>query len=262
MLTNNVKLLVNSVKVFLDSENIISRDLILSHIENQCRNPLFNSLTEEDKELALKSLLADYSVWMNQEPTVLSDNTDHEEWLADRRKEINFDFWERYSTYLEREKGYPRAVLNDLDKTTDIILGYLEYPKREGFWDRRGMVVGEVQSGKTSNYTGLICKAVDAGYKIVIILAGLHNSLRSQTQIRVDAGFGGRDTRVNQNEDNISNRIGAGILKGFNVGRFVSLTNSSEDGDFKISTAKSVYLELGGDPLILVVKKNASVLRT
>ena len=59
---------------------------------------------------------------------------------------------------------------------------------RKGNWDRRGMVVGSVQSGKTSNYTGLICKAVDAGYKIIIILAGLNNDLRSQTQRRIDKG--------------------------------------------------------------------------
>ena len=44
------------------------------------------------------------------------------------------------------------------------------------------MVMGHVQSGKTANYTGLICKAADAGYKVVIIIAGLHNNLRNQTQ--------------------------------------------------------------------------------
>jgi hypothetical protein len=55
--------------------------------------------------------------------------------------------------------------------------------------DRRGLVVGQVQSGKTANYTGLVCKAADAGYKLIVILTGLHNSLRSQTQLRLDEGF-------------------------------------------------------------------------
>ena len=57
------------------------------------------------------------------------------------------------------------------------------------------MVVGQVQSGKTSNYTGLINKAADAGYKLIIVLAGMHDSLRSQTQIRIDEGFIGRTTK-------------------------------------------------------------------
>ena len=49
--------------------------------------------------------------------------------------------------------------------------------------------MGLVQSGKTSNFTGLINKAADAGYKIIIVLSGLHNNLRAQTQIRIDADF-------------------------------------------------------------------------
>ena len=57
------------------------------------------------------------------------------------------------------------------------------------------MVVGHVQSGKTANYTGLICKAADAGYKLIIVLAGVHDSLRSQTQLRLDEGFLGYDTQ-------------------------------------------------------------------
>ncbi len=60
------------------------------------------------------------------------------------------------------------------------------------------MVVGQVQSGKTANYTGLICKAVDAGYKLIIVLAGMQNSLRSQTQLRLDEGFLGFDSQYFQ----------------------------------------------------------------
>ena len=56
-------------------------------------------------------------------------------------------------------------------------------------WRRYGLVVGQVQSGKTGNYIGLACKAADAGYKLIVILAGIDNSLRSQTQLRVDEGL-------------------------------------------------------------------------
>lgn len=60
--------------------------------------------------------------------------------------------------------------------------------------DKKGLVVGQVQSGKTANYTGLICKAADAGFNLIIVLAGMHNNLRSQTQHRLDEDFLGFDT--------------------------------------------------------------------
>ena len=65
----------------------------------------------------------------------------------------------------------------------------MEDPNRDGPWDRRGLVVGHVQFGKTANYAGLASKAADAGYKLIIILAGMHNALRQQTQRRMDRDF-------------------------------------------------------------------------
>ena len=62
------------------------------------------------------------------------------------------------------------------------------------------MVVGHVQSGKTSNYVGLINKAMDSGYKLIIIIAGTMNSLRRQTQERIDEGFIGKNSSDNQDE--------------------------------------------------------------
>ena len=75
----------------------------------------------------------------------------------------------------------------------------IEDPEREGPWDRRGLVVGHVQFGKTANYAGLICKAVDAGYKLIIVLAGMHNALRQQTQRRLDRDFLGYISTSGQN---------------------------------------------------------------
>jgi len=125
------------------------------------------------------------------------------------------------------------------------------------------MVVGQVQSGKTANYTGLICKAADAGFKMIIVLAGIHKNLRSQTQLRLDEGFLGFDTqqeRVNKN-DNLW--IGVGEPK---INRHLiahSLTSSSDNGDFNKSFANNplVISAFRSDaPIIAVVKKNASVL--
>ena len=89
----------------------------------------------------------------------------------------------------------PPVTVKKLHQVTDDILDLMNDPKTRQ-WDTRGLVMGHVQSGKTANYVGLITnKAADAGYRIIIVLAGLHNSLRSQTQMRIDEGFIGRDTR-------------------------------------------------------------------
>ena len=133
----------------------------------------------------------------------------------------------------------------------------LEDPTRDGPWDRRGLVVGHVQSGKTGNYTGLICKAADAGYKIIIVLAGLHNNLRSQTQMRLDEGFLGYETKPVADEIRI---IGVGEIDGDPAIRPNYATNRSDKGDFSTSVAKNLGITPEQRPWLFVVKKNKSVL--
>ena len=143
-----------------------------------------------DQETAIAELIRRFSHWIGKDAT-LRDTEGHEPWLVSTRKK-DWRYWQRYQGYLERKLSVD--VVEALDESTDDILGLLEDPKRAGSWDRRGLVVGHVQSGKTGNYSGLVCKAADAGYKIVIVLAGLHNNLRSQTQIRLEESFLGYET--------------------------------------------------------------------
>jgi hypothetical protein len=191
--------------------------------------------------------------------TVLEDPTNHVPWYPARRASIKWRFWNRYMTFLERDFGMPPSVVTNLDELTSMVLERLEDPERNGAWDRRGMVVGSVQSGKTANYTGLICKAVDAGYKLVIILAGIHSNLRAQTQLRIDEGVLGFDTQKNRRLNPDNRWIGVGKLPGE---RLVvhSLTSSAENGDFNKSIADQIGVMLGGDPVVLVVKKNSPLL--
>ncbi len=153
-------------------------------------------------------------VWV---PTgqILDDPRGHEEWLQTAKAGVRWPFWERYEAFLERRMNWPRGVVRRLDEVTDEILSRLEDPRRAGAWDRRGLVVGRVQSGKTSTYIGLIAKASDAGYRLIIVLAGLHNSLRSQTQVRLDEGFLGFDTQRRLRTNGLTIRMGVGELPGF-----------------------------------------------
>jgi hypothetical protein len=217
---------------------------------------------EIDADALISDLMHLFSVGV-EEATVLEDHdlTRHIPWLTNRRVDIRWRFWNRYVTYLEQDFGMPPSVVANLDNMTDMILERLENPDREGSWDRRGMVVGSVQSGKTANYIGLINKAVDAGYKLIIVLAGIHNNLRAQTQIRVDEGVLGFDTQMNRCLNTDNRWIGVGNIPSNETLVIHSLTSSIEQGDFKRSVADNIGVMIGGDPVILVMKKNSHLLK-
>ena len=184
--------------------------------------------------------------------------------------------WPRLLRYLQREEALPPAVLHELDDSTDCVLERLEAADRAGMWDRRGLVVGNVQSGKTTHYTTLAAKALDAGYQIVVVLAGIHNSLRSQTHERIDRHLIGRDSasllqamQVGSSTTPPSTHligvgaadhaIGAPSLP-FSI---LTCTSSAENGDFVIQVANQVGFQVStGSRLVMVVKKNASILKT
>ncbi|CUS34532.1 Z1 domain-containing protein [Candidatus Nitrospira nitrificans] len=187
----------------------------------------------------------------------LGMDTNHMAWLPSKRGQIEWRYWDRYRLYLEER--LPDAGIRSLERVTDDILARLEDPARPGDWDRRGLVMGHVQSGKTANYCGLICKAADAGYKVIIVLSGIHNNLRSQTQIRLDEGFLGftSEPRTSGSQQ-IFPRAGVGLLDGTihaNTG-----TNRTQTGDFNTTVANQFGISPGGLPLLFVVKKNVSVL--
>lgn len=104
---------------------------------------------------------------------------------------------EAYAEYLINKNWNPAIVNTMMNSDATKILGLLQDPTSEGSWNRRGLVIGHVQSGKTANYLGVITKAADAGYKFIIVIAGIHNNLRRQTQERIDEGFIGRSSDPN-----------------------------------------------------------------
>jgi len=213
-----------------------------------------------DRDRLIRDIESRCEVWRGT-ATILEEKKNHTVWLPYRKSQIEWKFWKRYERYLMEEKGFSEQSIMTLDDLTDRVLERLEEPQREGAWDRRGMVVGHVQSGKTANYTGLICKAADAGYRLIIVLAGMHKSLRSQTQLRLDQGFLGFDTQLNRAFDHQNLRIGVGRLPGEEFITVHSLTSSADKGDFNRKIASQAGVMLGGsDPILLVVKKNKSVL--
>jgi len=214
-----------------------------------------------DRNRLIRDIESRCEIWRGK-ATILEEKKNHIAWLPYKKSQVEWKFWRRYERYLMEEKGFSEQSIMTLDDLTDRVLERLEDPMREGSWDCRGMVVGHVQSGKTANYTGLICKAADAGYKLIIVLAGMHKSLRSQTQLRLDQGFLGFDTQLNRAFDHENLRIGVGRLPGEEFITVHSLTSSADRGDFNRKVASQVAVVVGGsDPILLVVKKNKSVLQ-
>lgn len=218
-----------------------------------------------DKDLLKNSLLANYATQID-DFKILEGRERRMPWLkefkADQR--TDWDFWTRYVKYLKKDKHFPDAVIAHLDNLTDEVLDHLFNPQMENVQiDKKGLVVGQVQSGKTANYTGLICKAADAGFNFIIVLAGIHNNLRSQTQTRLDEGFLGFDTQyVRKYEEGLSQKIGVGCYKGFKHAIANSITTSEEKGDFTQGRADSLGINFDTPtPFLLVVKKNVSVLK-
>lgn len=233
----------------------ITDEVLLTVIEKVSAINIVEGQTYDKQEL-FEILRADFSIGKG-EITILSE--DVEPWLNDEKANINPELWNRYKLYMSKnDSSFP---VNDLDDFTDKILDKCVNPKKQGSWDRRGMVVGHVQSGKTSNYVGLINKATDAGYKVIIIIAGTISSLRRQTQERIDSGYIGRNSSafIREKENKI---VGVG---NYTVGTDIySLTSayykSGDEGDFNQAIAKRLNIPIGRNPVVLVIKKNKSIL--
>ena len=197
---------------------------------------------------ATAELIRRFSLWIGQDSTLV-DHEGHVPWLAAARKR-DWRYWQRYQSLLERKMS--ATAVDALGDSTDKILGLLEDPTREGTWDRRGLVVGHVQSGKTANYSGLVCKAADAGYKIVIVLAGLHNNLRSQTQIRLEEGFLGYETPMTG--DSIR-PVGVGEIDSDSKILPNCATNRTNNGDFTTKVAQHCSISPEQRPWLFVSRR-------
>lgn len=241
----------------------VTDDIIKNAISNVLCMPDYQSL---DANRLFEELSTLYNTRI-ENYQILTGRERKEPWLKDFKAnhEVGYwKFWTRYKKYLAEQKGFADSVIQKNDDLTDSILDHLFNPQNTNIQlSKKGLVVGQVQSGKTANYTGLICKAADAGYQVIIVLAGIHNNLRSQTQIRIDEGFLGFDTGSDKNyQTRLTTKIGVGKIVGFDDAIAHSYTTSLEKGDFTSKAANATGLNFNApQPIILVVKKNTTVLK-
>ncbi|WP_179339212.1 Z1 domain-containing protein [Winogradskyella ludwigii] len=169
----------------------------------------------------------------------------------------DFPFWNNYKRYLSEIQQLPQTVIDEIDQSTDAILDGMSNPRETDHFEKKGLVIGYVQSGKTGNYVGLINKAIDVGYQFIVVLAGMHNNLRQQTQFRIDQGVNGKQ-KINGEET----AVGVGTLMNRFDNQTQSLTTADVKGDFNSAAANMNGINFNLEaPLIAVIKKNVHPLK-
>jgi endonuclease len=206
-----------------------------------------------DMRNAITAAMESVVTRMGAGTSLVNVSSEHDDKWVDKLKDVTWTYSSAYEEFL-REDHWAPQMIQSLSDVTARILGHLENPRSEGTrWSRRGLVIGHVQSGKTANYTGLIARAADTGYKFIVVIAGIHNNLRKQTQQRIEEAFIGWSS-----DPRDSGPIGVGLIKDYP--NPATLTNVNED--FSKSTARKSGWKINdfSKPIILVIKKNVTTL--
>lgn len=214
------------------------------------------TLSNEEAEAAKRDLQYQYQVYSAPGQSIL-DDYDQELWYDDVKGDIEPKFWNRYRDYLIDSQNFSPNVVNILgDDTIDKkLMNCLGDPNSSKPFLRRGLIIGDVQSGKTSTYIGLMCKAADAGYKVFILLTGTIESLRRQTQERVEEGFVGIDMTADTSG---GKRVGVGLD---NKPLFAkAMTSRIQDFTGNIDKIADT-LAGNNNAIVFVIKKNTTSLK-
>ncbi len=213
-------------------------------------------LNEDEYERLKKNVMMQCQIRHSYDGAMITDDYFNQKWYTNLENKSGY-FWERYKRYLISEKHFGLNIVNKLEQETlTDLMDFLGDPNSPNDFIRRGLIIGDVQSGKTSTYIGLICKAADAGYKVVILLTGTTESLRKQTQERIEEGFVGAD--IAQLESGVNNAFRVGVGKDGQPIKVTVLT--SRENDFVGQTDKILTSIESNKVVLLVVKKNTTVL--
>jgi len=246
---------IKNIRQLLSDSSSYTREEIEDAVDEVLKMKYF---INENREMLIRRIEELYTIRQDEFKSIEKAD-ENLPWLNEKRAELDFSngFWGRYREYLEIEKNFAPEVINKLDRLTDSILDNLFDPSLKITINKKGLVVGQVQSGKTANYTGLVCKAADSGFKLIIIMAGIHNNLR-----RIDESFLGFDTQHTRAFDQRSIQIGVGDPYFGSPIVAHSLTSSIEKGDFTQGAANALGLNFNtSEPIVAVIKKNPHVLR-
>lgn len=250
---NNILRVAKSFIEMSQTENDLTEEMICEVI-NQSASFAKVSLNSEEFEAIKRDLQYQYQVKCSPGQSILNDY-EQEKWYDEIKGEIDPKFWTRYKDYLIDVKHFSPNVVNTLgDETLDEkLMNCIGNPNSDNNFLKRGLIIGDVQSGKTSTYIGLMCKAADAGYKVFILLTGTIESLRRQTQERVEEGFVGIDMSSKGDV-----RVGVGLDGKPLFAK--ALTSRQRDFTGGVNTIAD-SLANNNQAVVFVIKKNPKTLR-
>lgn len=232
-------------------DNVVIEPQLRKIAEQLRDSKMFPGLTEEEYQEVVDHAIQSLNVSFG-ESYIVENKEQHEPWFEKYYKDLKHTRWDRYLDFLKNKKGYPPAVTASMNENLFNIIDLAGNPNGYNF-ERKGLVVGDVQSGKTSNYIGLMNLATDAKYQIMIVLTGTTNTLREQTQVRIEEGLG----KSNQNP------VGVSALKDKHYKDFkepVYLTSVTNDFNKNSRNITSIGIEQTRVPIVIVTKKNTSSL--
>jgi Z1 domain len=208
-----------------------------------------NELTENDWLRMEREMEKHFNVKMKEGVLIQGEEQQRRDytWWSNKEKIKGKNYyWKRYEAYVKQ--SLPPEVVTTIDNDTDLVMNNIGDPSLSDF-DIKGMVVGHVQSGKTGNYAALVCKAADAGYKFIVVIAGGINNLRNQTQQRLNEAFVGRDKGV---------QVGAGIGDSPSDSLPVCLTTIERDFNNRDAdkNSQSINFDNINTPILIVIKKH------
>lgn len=262
-----IKTLKDVVSLMLNSQRkqhaelVVFVSTVVPNLLQEATTPVllkdWKNISAGDKNDVVNAIVDGYEIDVGiktYDPNIVERKKESEYWLYKMKDSIPHRHFDRYKQYLIKD-GYSVKIVAELESTCEKILSRCANPKTMANEDRRkGLVVGDVQSGKTSNYLGLINMAYDYGYKIVVLLAGTTNSLRVQTQKRADRGTIGA----------ISDSVAKGKIKYVGVGegphQHYVIPFTDQEHDFVKYIQHHVGFNDINKPAILVVKKNKGIL--
>ncbi len=261
MTDNQYTILKQFTRTFIDLSKSQGKELRPEDIDTYINRAVMLSKLDCDdvtKTRLFIDMEYEYKIVHNKGQAIFNNYDEKREWYSNMEIQDNF-FWSRYKDYLINHSSISRISINLLDDVTlpDIMncLGNpndaLDKPRL-----RRGLIIGDVQSGKTATYTGLICKAADAGYKVVILLTGITENLRRQTQERIDEGIVGITLKKEGKIEKYP-RVGVGM----DNKQIKATSVTSTLNDF-VGNCNKITMSLASNSLVLfVIKKNVSVLQ-
>jgi vacuolar-type H+-ATPase subunit F/Vma7 len=273
-------LIISNYKVFFEANNFVDRDFFEGEdLRNKCKESLriiypmvFGGRTYnlsdndfyEKYTIALRDVRYNYRTIMNPSLSIQNEYTDS--WLDEER--INEIGWlndetiaktyrGRYLLYLEKKLGRSKSMIVETDRSSLEIIKKIGDPKNTNNFFVKGLVVGSVQSGKTSNFNAVVNSSIDVGYKLIIVLSGIMEDLRRQTQIRTEKEVEGKmiaqGSFIGVGEENSFGPLG----KFDDVKQIVIPTSRNKDFDRNLKESEFSLNQIN----ILICKKNTSVLQ-